>query len=284
MTIQKRKKKEKVISEEMVLVTKMNVLPEGERRMMELKSRFCIILPIISHDFVKRNFAELAAQLNQFSDSLNGPDGPTLLAEKYSYTTAQLKQIKDDAAQFSFWNDKHGAGDTYKLAWTAKGEELLFGTGITITAYPLGVDVSGEPTKVLPGIVARFREKAKWAKGQGSVYSPGDGITMGIEVSSSPFVPADGKPLLKITISEGGHPKIEYIKSKYQGIRIYKDSGDGKGWVLLMTCNDPSGMDMSDLPATGLSAAWKYKAFYLYEGKEVGTISLEVPITVLGLV
>jgi len=280
MTIKPSKKKVRVVSEEITSLIKM----ELSERNFAIRSGFCILLPVISGDFVKQNYAELAAQLKQFSNSLNGESAPTLLATKYGYSTAQLLQIKNDAAQFGFWNDKHGAGDTYKLAWTAKGKELLFGTGIVITEYPVGADVSDEPTKVLPGIVARFREKAKWAKGQTSIYSPGDGITMGIETSSAPVVPGDGKPLLKISISDGGHPKIEYTKSKYQGIRIYKDSGDGKGWVLLMTCNDPTGMDMSELPAAGISAAWKYKAFYLFEGKEVGTISLEVPITVLGLV
>ncbi len=247
---------------------------------VEKKRNFVLIS--ITHDFVKANDAEFADQLDKFSNSLNGATEPTELAVKYGYTTADLLEIKNDAAYFRYWVTKHGAGETYKKAWTQKGNEMRSGTGSSVTSFPVGADVSTPPTAVLPGIETRFREKARKAKGQTRIYSVGDGTNMGIEVISSAFVPSDGKPELKISLTDGGHPKIEYVKSKYAGINLYKNANDGKGWALYVTCNDPSCVDMSPLPAVDQSAAWKYKAIYMYGGAEVGAMSLETAITVIG--
>ena len=242
-----------------------------------------IILTVINHDFVKGNADEFANQLDQFSNSLIGSGGPTALAIKYGYTTADLEEIKNDAAYWRYWCTKHGAGMVYMKAWTDKGIEIRKGTGSSVTAWPVGTEITSPPTDVLPGVETRFREKARKAKSQTRIYTTGDGNAMCIEVISSTFVPADGQPVLNISITGGGHTLIEYIKSKYAGINLYKNSGDGRGWALLLTCNDPSCVDLSALPALGVSAAWTYKASYVLGGKEVGTMSLEVAITVLGL-
>jgi hypothetical protein len=282
-----KKQKNVIPFEEMFLERNekmFNEKNENQRERIERPSHVGpITLTVIIHDFVKQNANEYADQLDQFSNSLNKEDGSaTELAIKYRYSDAQRLEAKNDANYVRFWTTKHGAGIDYSKAWTEKGEEIRHGKGITITAFPVGADVSSPPTAVLPGTDTRFREKAKWAKGQTNIYGPGDGITMAIEVISSPFVPADGKPVLKITVSTGGHPKIEYPKSKYQGINLYKNSGDGK-WAFLVTCNDPSCVDLSTMTGLGLSAAWGYKAMYLFGGKEVGYISLETFISVLGV-
>jgi hypothetical protein len=243
-----------------------------------------IVLTTISHDFVKANDAEFADQLDANSASLNGLLGPTALADKYGYTTAKLLSIKNDAAYFRYFVTKHGAGPEYAVNWTKKGAEARKGKGTVSSAWPVGADVSTPPTDVAPGIEARFRETAAFAKAQKSIYTEADGVAMHIEVSSSAFVPADGQPDLTVKISEGGHPEIEYIISKYQGANIYKDSGDGKGFVFLHTVNDPKYTDYSTLPLEGKSIVWAYKAVYLYKGKEIGTISKGAPITVTGLV
>ncbi len=242
-----------------------------------------MILTLITHDIVKQNNSEFADQLDQFSNALNGATAPTALANKYGYTAPELLKIKNDAAYFRFWFTKQGAGDTYKLAWTAKGKEIRKGDGSSASAFPEGADVSGAPTAVLPGVEGRFREMAKKAKSQTSIYNVNDGIAMGIETSSSQFNPADGKPVLKISVSDGGHPIIEYVKSKYQGINIYVDRGDDAGFKFMVTCNDPSCTDLAPLPAVGKSALWTYRALYLYAGRETGTVSLDTPISVTGI-
>ncbi len=245
-----------------------------------------IILAVVSNDFVKQNNEEFSTQLSQFSNSLNGLTGPTALANKYGFNSSQLQSIKNDALAYAYFILKHGAGLTYAKGWTDTGNDLRKGTGTTTPMWPMGDPLTSPvppAVSVLPDIEGRFRVNAKFAKDQ-SIYVPADGNTMGIEVSSSPFIPSNGKPDLKVTISDGGHPSITYIKSKYQGINIYKDAGDGKGFVFCHTVNDPAYTDYAVLPAVGKSAAWVYRAFYLYKGKEVGSISKDATITVLGLV
>jgi hypothetical protein len=245
------------------------------------------VMMVITHDFVARKDADFSAQLTKFSNALNGTGGPTALALKYGYTTPQLLAIKNDAASYAYFILKHGAGATYSKSWTDTGSELREGTGTVSPTWPMGDPLTSPAppiTFVLPGIESRFRVNAKFAKDQKSIYNTADGITMGIESSNSPFVPADGTPDLEGIAGSGGHPFFKYTKSKYQGINIYKNSNDGKGFVFSHTVNDPTYTDYAALPAVGVSVVWVYRAFYLFKGEEVGTISKDVTVTVIGLV
>jgi len=245
-----------------------------------------IILTVVTHNFVKANDAEFSTQLTKFSNSLNGLTGPTALADKYGYSTEQLLSIKNDALAYAYFILKHGAGATYSKGWTSTGDELRGGTGTVSPTWPMGdplTDPVPPTTSVLPGIEGRFRVNAKFSKDQ-TQYIVADGITMGIEVVSSPFVPSEGKPNLEGKLGDGGHPLLSYTKSKYQGVNIYKNSNDGKGFIFSHTVNDPTYTDYAALPAVGVSAVWVYRAFYLYKGKEVGTVSKDVSVTVTGLV
>ena len=245
-----------------------------------------IVLSVITHNFVKGNTDEFSAQLTKFSNSLNGTTGPTELAIKYGYSTEQLLSIKNDALAFAYFALKHGAGATYSTSWTSMGDDLRIGTGTVSPTWPKGdplTDPVPPATSVLPGIQTRFRANAKFAKDQ-TIYVTTDGITMGIEVVSSPFVPGAGLPDLEGKIGDGGHPLLSYTKSKYQGINVYKNSNDGKGFIFSHTVNDPTYTDYAPLPAVGVSAVWVYRAFYLYKGKEVGPVSKDVSVTVTGLV
>src|ERR1035437_2895262 len=80
-----------------------------------------IVMSVITHDFVKRGAGEFSTQLTKFSNSLNGPLGPTALATKYGYSTAQLLSIKNDALAFAYFVLKHSAGATSASSWTAMG-------------------------------------------------------------------------------------------------------------------------------------------------------------------
>jgi len=246
-----------------------------------------VILSVITHNYVERNDADFSAQLTKFSKSLNGTSGPTALAIKYGYTTDQLLSIKNDAEAFAYFILKHGTGASYSKGWTDTGFELRSGKGTVSPTWPMG-DPLDDPipptTFVLPGIEFRFRINASFAKDQKAIYLTADGITMGIESTNSPFVPGDGTPDLEGAVGSGGHPFFKYTKKKYQGINIYKNSNDGKGFVFSHTVNDPTYTDYATLPAVGVSAVWVYRAFYLYKGEEVGTISKDVSVTVTGIV
>jgi hypothetical protein len=246
-----------------------------------------MIFMVITHDYVKQNNEEFSAQLTKFSNSLNGTSGPTALADKYGYDSDQLLSIKNDAAAYAYFILKHGAGASYSKSWTDTGNALRSGTSTVSPTWPMG-DPLDDPipptTFVLPGIETRFRANASFAKDQKTIYLTADGITMGIEASSSPFVPGAGTPDLEGEVGSGGHPFLKYTKGKYQGVNIYKNSNDGKGFVFSHTVNDPTYTDYAALPAVGVSAVWVYRAFYLYKGEEVGTISKDVSVTVTGIV
>ncbi len=246
-----------------------------------------VVLTVVSHSYVLKPDAEFSAQLTKFSNSLNGTSGPTALAIKYGYSTAQLLSIKNDAASYAYYILKHVAGATYSKGWTETGDELRNGTGTVAPIWPMGDPLTSPvppTTFVLPGIEARFRINASFAKDQRTIYLPADGVTMGIEPTSTPFVPGAGTPNLEGKVGDGGHPQFTYTKGKYQGVNIYKNSNDGRGFVFSHTVNDPTYTDYAALPAVGSSAVWVYRAFYLHKGKEVGTISKDVTVTVRGLV
>ncbi len=107
---------------------------------------------------------------------------------------------------------------------------------------------------------------------------------LGIDAPDTPFDPQAGKPLLKTSYSSGGHPHIMWKKGKYQGIEIWKDAADGKGWQKLDKDFHPDFTDKSPLPEAGKSAVWKYKAIYIYQDEVVGDWSEEVAVTVHGSV
>lgn len=114
-------------------------------------------------------------------------------------------------------------------------------------------------------------------------YTTSIGEDLAIEAPETPFVPGDGKPEIKPRYSTGGLPGFSWKKGKYQGIEIWTDRGDGKGWVFLDKDFNPNFVDKkSPLPASGQSTVWKYKAIYLYKGEQVGQWSQNISVTVYG--
>ncbi len=117
-----------------------------------------------------------------------------------------------------------------------------------------------------------------------SNYTKNIGEDLGIEAPVTPFNPADGQPVLKPGMSTGGHPELKWKKGKFDGIEIWIDRGDGKGWVFLDKDMRPDFTDkITPLPAAGASAVWKYRAIYLYKGEQVGQWSATVTVTVHGI-
>ncbi len=92
----------------------------------------------------------------------------------------------------------------------------------------------------------------------------------------------DGKPIVKESLHVG-HPFFKYVKSGYEGVQIYKDWGDGKGFVKFDKAINPTYTDNSALPAAGVAVSWKYKFIYLYKEAEVGTPSEIVEVLVTGM-
>ncbi len=82
----------------------------------------------------------------------------------------------------------------------------------------------------------------------------------------------------------GGKPIIKWKKNKMDGIHLYIDRGDGKGYgAVPYTDMKPDFDDNFTLPASGQTAIWKYKAYYIIDDEEVGQVSNELVIAVSGI-
>jgi hypothetical protein len=88
-----------------------------------------------------------------------------------------------------------------------------------------------------------------------------------------------GKPTFKVFM-DSGHPVLKWVKGKFQGVDIYKDSGTG--WVKKERDLMSPWVDTDPLPLAGQTAVWKYKMVYVFDDKTTGTYSDEVTVTVYG--
>ena len=71
-----------------------------------------------------------------------------------------------------------------------------------------------------------------------------------------------------------------YIVCIYQGYQVYKDWGDGKGFVHLQVSLHADFVDNSLLPIEGITQTWRYKVIYYLKGEQVGNFSNIVSVTV----
>ena len=285
--IERERKKEKLIKE--ICLGKMSKFPFNEKIRIERGHEEIVMMGgrpfsivcatvVVPSDYVEHEIPKLADQLDKLA--LNAPGA---MATKYHLDIADTAEIINDAAYVRYFATKHVDGPSYGKRWTLKGEELLFGTGSSISAWPTGVDVSTPPTPVQPGIVARYREKAQRIKSFKSIYTPGDGEYLGIVAGHSTIDPATAKPFLRWSLADGGHPEIKYVRSIYQGIELQKDISDGHGMKGLAMPTKSVYLDESTLPAVGVSALWGYQAIFLLDDKRTGFFCDVVWITVRGI-
>ncbi len=69
-------------------------------------------------------------------------------------------------------------------------------------------------------------------------------------------------------LMDADRPIQTYVKKAYQGSVIYKDTGDG--YTYLGTAFKSKFEDNNQLPEPGTSSIWKYKAIFVWDGKETG--------------
>ena len=119
-------------------------------------------------------------------------------------------------------------------------------------------------------------------------YTKQIGEELGIEGAETPMAsPADlsaMKPVLVMTLASGGHPNVGWKKKGMQGVKIQVDRGDRHGFVFLAIDSEPDYLDTASLPASGVTAVWKYRATYIQHDEEVGQWCDPVSITVTGVV
>ncbi len=228
----------------------------------------------VQKSFIESEDIKFSAQITKFATNL--PTYQTILG----VTDEEVKSATADAVFFAYvlmWmgsnRDFSGASTSYKdLARDGNGTDVL---GVLPTSAVLAIP----PPAVLANIQKRFSDLAGSIKKSGN-YNDTIGKALGIIAPESTFVPADGKPLLTITLVEGGFPQIKFTMSEYEGIQLLKDSG--AGLTLLNVVTHPTYIDKSGMPGPGKTAVFSYRAIYLYKGVPVGANSDVVTITVTG--
>ena len=222
--------------------------------------------------FIETNDYLFGAQLRNFWNKL------LIHALLLGFTVEETDEAKADSDFWDYcletsskvYNNSRDFTESVKLLRHGMNNEEFHG-------LPILPVLNTPPPIVAANIQLRFSQKAAKAKASPN-YTRAIGLDLGIVAPHKHFVPIEGKPILKIKIN-AGQPEIKFIKGKYDGIEIYKDSGEG--YVYFATAIRNLFVDESTLPAPGLSAVWKYKAIYLRSNKRVGSWSDETSITVV---
>lgn len=204
-------------------------------------------------------------------------------ATKYNIAAAEVTDMTDSAAYFSYWLNGKNLTDEYSKKFTQFKNELRDGipAGSAPSVVPAPPTLGIAPTAVAPGIFVRAAAIANVIKSK-SNYTLTDGNDLGIEGAENNSNPGDMKPEIKLRLIEGGKPEIVWKKREMDGIEILVDRGTGI-FAFLTIDTVPNYTDTFSLPASGQTAIWKYKAIYRLDDAHAGMWSDVVNITVTGV-
>lgn len=224
--------------------------------------------------YIEREDTKFAVQYSQFAQKI-GTYAPTL-----GLTPAEVTSIQADADYMGYCVFNQPDIQAYAQTVTNYKNQMRYGNGTVLPGpFPAPPTLDPSPSLVAPNIEGRFRQLLQRIT-HSTAYTTAMGEDLGIEAPVTPFNPQDGKPSFSISLSSGGHPNLKWVKGKFQGVEIFKNTGNG--WQRLDKDFSPDYIDKSPLPAPGQTANWSYKMIYLYKDEVVGSYSDEVSITVTG--
>jgi len=217
----------------------------------------------------------LAALLEQFSTAVGGY--ATALGLSATDITAQAA----DAAYFRHALGRQQLTLQHGQQWTAWKNALRDGGNGTAASAPAPLPLANgdAPAPVAPGVVPRFRAIVRRLKAA-SNYTPAIGTALGIEgaEAAAPDLAA-AQPVLDVSVA-GGRVHVDWKKGDFDGVEIWVDRGDGKGFAFLAVDTVPDYVDTAPISAT--AAMWKYKAIYRLSDEQIGQWSAVVSIVVGG--
>lgn len=152
------------------------------------------------------------------------------------------------------------------------------GDGASMGPLPIAPVLDDPPDAVAPGIFIRVPALAARIKKHPG-YTESIGQALDIIGAEQTVDTANAKPVLKIDL-RAGHPHLKWKKGAFDGVEIWVDRGDGKGFVYLATVTGPEYLDNAPLPASDQTALWKYKGIYRLHDQRVGEWSDVVEIVV----
>jgi hypothetical protein len=162
--------------------------------------------------------------------------------------------------------------------WTAYKNQAAHGDNLG--DIPVTPDPGTPPPAMQTDIFGRNAAQAVRIKKQPKCT---DAIAQDLGIIGAEVVldPTTYQPILTFSLN-AGHPHIGWPTQGMDSPELWKDSGDGKGLVLLTYPTNTDYADLSPLPAPGVSAVWKYKAIYRFNDQQVGQWSDMATIDVMG--
>lgn len=191
---------------------------------------------------------------------------------------ATLTSIQNDAKMFEYAVKLVDSFSKTKKDKTTFKNQLRDGPE---SKTPLSVPqftVQKPPVSVPPGIFKRITSLVRKIKVHDN-YTPAIGKHLDI-IGPDTYLDINTlKPKLKIRYT-ADRPVIKYRKGKTDGVDIYVDRDDGKGFVFLATDKEPDYIDPTEVPDGVKSIVWRYRARYRIGEKQIGQFSNTVSVTV----
>jgi len=136
------------------------------------------------------------------------------------------------------------------------------------------------PAGVENNAIGNARKLVRWLKAHKN-YKSAMGILLGVEGSEVNKNLATWKPVLKSKLV-ARVPVIQWKKGYAEGIQLFVDRNDGKGFQFLCTDTKPPYMDKHPLPQAGKGAVWTYKGIFIMNDEPVGLYSQLLEVAVSG--
>jgi hypothetical protein len=202
--------------------------------------------------------------------------------ERLGITDETLKEYLQDAENYAYMIGGMEKFRKFTVQITAQKNLLSNGTK---NPNATGGMPPAPPTPTLPhplvanifGRVGKLVQSIKSSKN----YDVPMGKDLGIIGEETAKSLTELKPVLTYNL-KAGRPNIKWKKKGMQGINIYADRGDGKGYQFVATDINPDYLDTHPLPPAGQAALWKYKAIYIDRDEEIGQMSDELSVSVSG--
>lgn len=205
-----------------------------------------------------------------------------LYAAKYGISPADITDMQQSSALFTFWMNYHNQLEEYTKKVTSYKNEWRDGikAGASVSVLPSVPVLGAVPPAVQPGIFVRANSLAQRIK-KNTLFTLADGKDLGINTVQAVAVDMQtAKPTISVRLIQGGLVEVVWLKQGFNGVEIHVDRGSGV-YELLAIDSFPNYIDTFALPV-GQVAIWKYKAIYLKRDTRVGQWSDEVNITVTG--
>jgi hypothetical protein len=222
--------------------------------------------------FLPKDEAGKRDWLNNFAGKL-----PTYAAT-VGVTPAEVTQEAADALFFTYVCNMHHLHTQTTHDWTAYKHQAAHGDNLG--DIPVTPDPGTPPATVPPDIFGRAVKLAVRIKKHPKCT---EGIAQDLGIIGPEVIvdPTTCQPILTLSLN-AGHPHVGWPKQGMDSLELWKDWGDGKGFVQLTITTNTDYADNSPLPAAGVSAVWKFKGIYRLNDQQVGQWSDVATIGVIG--